>query len=71
MPLKKEYLRKLKTNIALKKNVCELLGVSRQTMAEYLNNNHANLTRYTVLTAIASEYNTSVENIIEPVNPTK
>ena len=67
MPLNKTYLNKLRRHPRLKKDVQQLLGISHPTMLDYLLTNHENFTRYTVLTAIASEYNTSVENIIEPI----
>lgn len=66
MPLTKQFIAKLRKNNGLQKDVKDLLQISEPTMREYLRTNHENFTRYTVLTAIASEYNVEVNKIIEP-----
>lgn len=65
MRIKEEMIEKIKGNFGLRKELIAVLGVTRTTLWNYLQDNDENLTKAAVLQKIAEHYNTTTEELLD------
>ena len=65
MKIKAEIIEKIKGNLGLRNQLIELMGVTRGTIYNWLEDNDDNLTKAAPLKLIADHYNMTPDEILE------